>query len=231
VSSAPPTAPGLLESEFFGFADSRLAQVVQALQDIRTALAAGVGAAGAAGSVAPGSLPSVLSLPVTQLQLVQSILGSGEAQGGNAAPHVNRLNLSVPGNGSASFTNTVPQNDVWVLAAPLNVYSDLHDPSLTLTATIDGPSNYVTQLFPLVADAGFAITQFGVIRTNLALTLVNGTSSPANVTFEVQYVSVAAAIYDGIWVPTLTADYDLLAARASALIAAGYVPGPAGGGR
>ena len=180
-----------------------------------------MGGANGSGSAALGQLAgplgAVLALPTTQLQLVRSILGAQQATSGDASTHHEGITLSVAALGSANYTNLVPDRHNWLLAAPLTVISSLYDPDLTVTLAIDDPTNVVVLDFPLADKTESVIAEFGIIRRQIFLTVVNGTSSAAKVTFPVQYASVLEDVVNNVWVPTLTADFGLLKARAAAL--------------
>lgn len=175
-----------------------------------------------------GPLGSVLALPVTQLQLVRSILGAEQATSGSASAHQGGLVLSVAAAGSASYTNTVPDRYNWLLAAPMRVTSTYYDPSLTITVAVDDPTNVVIIDYPLMQAAESVIAEFGIVRRQLFLTIVNGTTTACQVMFDTQYAAVLESVVNDVWIPTLTGDFSLLQARARALVAQGYaLPGVA----
>lgn len=174
------------------------------------------------------ALGSVLALPVDQIALVRSLLGAEQATSGDASPHHNGLSLSVGANASTVFVNTTPDRHNWLLAAPLGATSTNYSNELTITVAVDDQTNVLLLAYPLVAPIQSVIAQFQVVRRALWLTVVNGTSVPCVVSFDVQYASVLEDVVNKVWIPTLTADYSLLKARAQALLRSGQVaPGGA----
>lgn len=149
---------------------------------------ASTGAPGASGT------PQVnvsLPIPVSALEMVQSSIAAGNLA--HASPSTSRLPITVPAAGSYTFTNNPPSGYVWVLAAPLLIFSDSYDEAILASGIIDG--QIVINDFAMVAQAKEDIAQYVPITRSLKFTIVNDTASEVLVTPEVQYAKVLESIY------------------------------------
>ena len=198
-------------------ADALLKEILAAVQ----ARAASGG--GSAASVSPtasavlGGAVITVSLPQIQLDILRQGIASEDA--GYGAPSISSLVVTAPAGGKATFANSVGTNEVWVLLAPLEVNSDLHDSTLLISASVDVPTLLLIPPYPFMQDRPFPSTTLRAVRKSLALQVTNGTSEAAEVNFVVEYAVVPTTYFQDTVLPILRlgqAVYQNVAAAARA---------------
>lgn len=136
-----------------------------------------------------------LSLPLPQIQadIMREAIASGQT--GIGIQSISSLVLTAPAGGTASYTNTVNPNDVWVLLAPMGLNATNYDSELSVHATVDLPTKYIVPPYTLMQAREFKSLELQSIQKSLILGVVNGTDSPAQVNFVVEYAVVVKTWY------------------------------------
>lgn len=202
--------------------DTNTAQMASLLKTIPAAIAKAIPGStpAAAGGTGGGTLPQVsLPLPILQLDVLRAVVAADKS--GFGVPNIAGLPLTAPAGGSISFQNDVPSGDVWVVVAKEYLTSTLHDPELTISASVDVPSNLLIPEFPVVEDIEIEIVELGVIRANLAVEVINGTTSTATVSLITQYAAVPQTSYDDTVATLVEYGYQTYKNAAQAIKAAG----------
>jgi|GEM_PF-2126476 len=205
-SALPPAS--WWEEHFF----PRLEALVQdAVADLG-ALVAGTGGAARtpAGQTLQG-VPFRITLPSSPLALARLATDAGVA--GISIPLILREVLTVPANGSGGFTVPVPTGVVYVLGDRLRGYSTVHDPSIVANILADNINPILTEA-AITADIDLILTAYGVLRSELAVTITNGTANPVTVTLDAPIIIVAATEYDTVWRPYFHFAYRTIATTA-----------------
>jgi|SRR5579875_418721 len=168
----------------------------------------------------PVQIQTSLPLPVAPATLVQAVVAS--QQYGVAQFLFLRYATAVPALGTAEVLYQVPPGYVLLIVGPFRLASDLHDPSLTATLTVDG-IDVLYDTYPITADDSQELPQYGVIRRSLLAVYANGTTSPAVVTSTAGAVLLQASIYDGVILPLLKLGYGQLELYAENALGQGEV--------
>ena len=148
-----------------------------------------------------GGATIAVSLPQIQLDILRQGIASEE--NGYGTPSIASLVITAPAGGTGSFTNTVGTDETWVLLAPLEVNSNVHDALLTITATVDIPTQVLIPSYAFLQDRSFPSTTLRAIRKSLALSIKNGTSVEAELNFITEYAVVPDTYFVGTVLPLL----------------------------
>jgi hypothetical protein len=203
-----------------GRAVSQLGQLVTqetaAVHDL-AALIAGTGAGtGPAGTGVRG--PQAI-LPVPLDALLVARLAMAAQIPGIASPQSVRQVLTVPAQGTATYTLTAAPGTVIIQVGRFQGATTIHDPTVTVTVFVDG---LVTPLieFPGTEDVAVTVPEYFPIRQQLVAQFTNPLPVPLVVTLTEETIIVDAHIYETVWLPLVQADYDLLVSLAQSLTAA-----------
>lgn len=239
--SAKIPPEGLLERIVSGHGDAILGELLQQMQTLtaeqaktNNILAAVITSApgggvatpetGTSGSTKPpifAGLTPGLNLPISPAVLIHSVIAADNP--GIAQLLFLAKPVSVPANGTATYTYTVPSGDVTLFAAPFRVYPSTVTTDVTGTLVVDGV-DVLLDNFPMVGSPIEAeMPQYGVVRNTLVSTWTNNTSSPVTVTLYAQICNLLAKDYDQKWSPLFRHSYDVLGTYAESLVARGLV--------
>lgn len=185
-------------------ADAVLKEILAALQARASSgesAGASVTPASTSGAAVLGGALITVSLPQIQLDILRQGIASEDAGYGN--PSISSLVVTAPAGGKAVFANSVGTNETWVLLAPLEVNSDLHDSLLLISASVDVPTLLLIPSYPFMQDRSFPSTTLRAVRKSLSLVVTNGTSSSAEVNFVVEYAIVPTQYFQQTVLPIL----------------------------
>lgn len=153
-------------------------------------------AAGAQVARASGLVP-VLQLPMSPATLVQALIAAG--WGGFVTGGGIRIVKAVAPGGQALISLVPPPGNVTVAFQPARLFTNLHDPLLTITLTVD--RRVLTQGLALTADVEVPFSEFLVVQHMVELLIVNGTANTATITLELILAAVKLSIYERVIKP------------------------------